>query len=120
MPLHGRDRIGTGKISIQPQAIDIKGKYLEMVMVNDDIVPGRAGTVIAAVSTAHFGISREPSGVLIDPANAIGRRTGRFTPRGDSGVDGTSGSTQITTKLLVLSGTFDHSISGLIFVLILT
>jgi len=66
------------KAPLDGAAWDIHGVQGEVIVVDNGVVPGRAGTIVAVIVTGHIRITREPVGVAIDTLPCA---IGSFGPR---------------------------------------
>ena len=58
--------------------------YLVVVVMDDFIVPGRAGAVITGIGAGHVRVAGEELGVVVDTPDADGARPVGFAFRGDT------------------------------------
>src|SRR5690606_25676204 len=76
--------IGTAKAFVHRAPLHAKRVEREDVVMDDGVVPRRAGTVVAVVVAGHVLVAAEPGGVVVDALARAARRVGpRLAARGD-------------------------------------
>src|SRR6185312_16769018 len=66
MALHRLHHCRSVDLAAELEARHVKRIDLEMIVMRDAVVPGRARAVIAAVVALHLRVAGEPFGVVVD------------------------------------------------------
>src|SRR3989337_1992525 len=69
--LHGLPDLGTAEPAFQAKALKVQGQDREVIMVQDLVVPRRAGTIVAPVVALHLLVPGKPVGVAVDASNPM-------------------------------------------------
>ena len=76
--LHRLNEVRSLEAIFEPKSSDIKRVDLKVILMNDLVVPRRAGAIITTIRTAHLSVTREPIAVVIDTANPVRDFAGRL------------------------------------------
>ena len=75
MACHRLTHVVAIELTIQGKGIHIECVHLEVIMMNDLIVPGRAGTIGSRVSAVHVGGASQELGVVVHATDTDGAGT---------------------------------------------